>query len=238
MALRRIALVLALLAVTLLVVSGPGTRMGAWHFRVGFQMLRWAAYSGLAAAALALIALLLPRTRALGVGVPAAALLLGLGAAFLPWRLMQGARAVPPIHDITTDLEDPPAFVAIAPLRAGASNPVEYAGPETADAQRRAYPDLRPLAVAAPPATAFARALDAARAMGWEIVAADTAAGRIEATATTRWYGFKDDVVVRVTPSDGGSRVDVRSKSRVGRGDVGANAARIRAYLARLGGAA
>jgi uncharacterized protein (DUF1499 family) len=81
---------------------------------------------------------------------------------------------------------------------------------------------------------AFRRAADAARAMGWEMVAADSAAGRVEATATTRWFGFKDDVVVRVRPDGAGSRIDVRSVSRVGGSDVGANAARIRAYLARV----
>jgi uncharacterized protein (DUF1499 family) len=73
--------------------------------------------------------------------------------------------------------------------------------------------------------------------MGWELVAADSAAGRIEATATTRWFGFKDDVVVRIRPDAAGSRVDVRSVSRVGRSDVGANAERIRAYLRRVGSA-
>jgi len=78
------------------------------------------------------------------------------------------------------------------------------------------------------------RALAAARASGWAIVAADSAAGRIEATATTAWFGFKDDVVVRVAPEGTGSRVDVRSVSRVGKSDVGANARRIREYLERV----
>jgi hypothetical protein len=235
MALRPLVLVVALLAVALLLVAGPGTRLGVWDFRLGLQLLRWSAYAGFAAAALALVALLVPRVRAAGVALPLLALALGLGVAFVPWRFMQQARAVPPIHDITTDVERPPAFVAVLPLRADAPNPPEYAGPETAAQQRQAYPDLRALTVAEPPAAAFPRALEAARGMGWEIVAADPAAGRIEATATTRWFGFQDDVVVRVEAAPGGgSRIDVRSKSRVGRSDVGANAARIRAYLARL----
>ncbi|WP_404326387.1 DUF1499 domain-containing protein [Aerophototrophica crusticola] len=78
------------------------------------------------------------------------------------------------------------------------------------------------------------RAEAAARDMGWDIVAVEPAEGRVEATATTAWFGFKDDVVVRVRPEGDGSRIDVRSKSRVGRSDLGANAARIRDYLARL----
>lgn len=94
---------------------------------------------------------------------------------------------------------------------------------------------IAPLVLQASPAQAFDRARAAARDMGWQIVSADPAAGRIEAVATTFWFGFKDDVTVRVTPQDGQARIDVRSRSRVGRGDAGANAARIRRYLEKLG---
>jgi uncharacterized protein (DUF1499 family) len=86
-----------------------------------------------------------------------------------------------------------------------------------------------------PPARAFERALAVARAQGWEIVAAVPAEGRIEATDTTRFFGFKDDIVIRVKAEGAGSRVDVRSLSRVGKSDVGKNASRIRAYLRALG---
>ena len=118
---------------------------------------------------------------------------------------------------------------------AGAANPPEYLGPAIAVQQRKAYPDLAPLDLSMPPGDAFTKAIAVARAMGWEIVAQKPAEGRIEATATTAWFGFKDDIVIRVAETAGGSRIDVRSKSRVGRSDVGANAARIRAYLAVLG---
>ena len=127
-----------------------------------------------------------------------------------------------------------PSSRRFCPSAQGAANQAEYGGPEVAAQQRQAYPDVVPLVLEAPADVAFGRALGAARGMGWEIVAADSSAGRIEATATTAWFGFKDDVVVRVTPEDGRSRVDVRSVSRVGMSDVGTNAARIRAYLARL----
>ena len=132
-------------------------------------------------------------------------------------------------------MEDPPAFVAVLPLRADAPNPPDY-DPEIASEQREAYPDLGPIILNDPPAATFERALGAVEALGWELVADDAAAGRIEATDTTFWYGFKDDVVVRIRPDGSGSRVDVRSKSRVGRGDVGANAARIRTFRERLTG--
>jgi uncharacterized protein (DUF1499 family) len=106
--------------------------------------------------------------------------------------------------------------------------------PAAAAQQQRAYPDLEPLVLPLPPPQAFAKALAAARASGWQIVSADPGSGRIQAVATTFWFGFKDDVTVRVAPQGAGSRIDVRSRSRVGRGDAGANAARIRSYLKKL----
>jgi len=112
--------------------------------------------------------------------------------------------------------------------------PVTYAGEATAKQQLAGYPELRPALLSASVPAAFDTALAAARQMGWDIVATDPAAGRFEATATTPWFGFKDDIVVRVTPRESGSRVDVRSLSRVGRGDLGANARRIRDYVAKL----
>jgi uncharacterized protein (DUF1499 family) len=231
---RGLAVATAVLAFLLFAVAGPLTRLGVWHFRTGFSAMKWGAYLGHAALALALVALVVTRPRRRALPAVIATVVLAGVTILVPWRLRQTARALPPIHDITTDLADPPPFVAVLPLRAGAPNSAEYGGDSVAVQQRRGYPDLAPLQVAAPPAVAFRRAADAARAMGWEMVAADSAAGRVEATATTRWFGFKDDVVVRVRPDGAGSRIDVRSVSRVGGSDVGANAARIRAYLARV----
>jgi uncharacterized protein (DUF1499 family) len=204
--------------------------MGLWTFRFGFLLMRYAVYAGMAGCALALVALVAGSRR----GLAALALVLGLAAALPPWQMQRSARSLPPIHDISTDTDDPPPFVAVAPLRRDASNPVAYGGPEIAAEQKKAYPDLKPAVVSMPPAQAFDRALAAAKAQGWEMVAAEPAEGRIEATDTTRWFGFKDDVVVRVRPQGSGSRVDVRSVSRVGRGDVGTNARRIRAFLGAL----
>jgi hypothetical protein len=229
------AVVLGVVAAVLLLAAGPGTRFELWHYRTGFQLMRWAAFAGLAAAALATVMLLVPRTRRGALGGLLVALALGLGVAFVPWYALRQARALPLIHDITTDTQRPPQFVAILPLRAAAPNPAAYGGLEVARAQIGAYPDLRTHRMDAAPADAFKRALQAARGMGWEIVAADAAAGRIEATDTTFWFGFKDDVVIRVEADGTGSRVDVRSVSRVGVSDVGANARRIRAYLQALG---
>lgn len=231
----HIALLLSLIAAVLLLAAGPGTRLELWEFRTGFALMRWAAFAGLAAAALAIVMLLVPRTRRTGSASLLAALVLGLGVAFVPWNGMRQARAVPPIHDISTDTERPPEFVAVLPLRADAPNPAAYGGAEVAQAQREGYPDLGPLRMDLPPSEAFAKAEQVARDMGWEIVAADPATGRIEATDTTLWFGFKDDIVIRVEADGEGSRVDMRSVSRVGKSDVGTNAKRIRAYLQALG---
>jgi uncharacterized protein (DUF1499 family) len=124
--------------------------------------------------------------------------------------------------------------VAILPLRRDASNPPEYGGEAVAAQQLKAYPDVRPLTLTVPPDATFEKALRTAREVGWDIVESRPDQGRIEATDTTLWFGFKDDIVVRVTASDSGSRIDVRSVSRVGQSDIGTNAARIRNYLSRI----
>jgi len=233
-ALRVIVVVIAVIAALLLLVAGPGTRMAWWDFRFGFTLMQWALYGGVAAGGLAVLLLLIPRTRRGGVAALLAALVIGLGTAALPLSLVQKARSVPPIHDITTDTANPPEFVAIAPLRTDAPNPVEYAGEETAGQQREAYPAIKTLRIDARPGIVFEHALDTARTRGWEIVEADESQGRIEATATTFWFGFKDDVVIRLRGDSEGTEVDMRSKSRVGLSDVGANAARIEAFLEDL----
>jgi uncharacterized protein (DUF1499 family) len=224
----------AMCAGAALVLAGPAYRFGVLDLGTAFLLLRLAAYGGMAAVVLALIGLVLARRSGAALGLALVALIIGAVAVGLPWWLRQQATAVPPIHDITTDPTDPPEFVAIRPLRSAAPNPVDYPGEQAALQQREAYPDLGPMALDLAPDEAYDAALDAAEAMDWELVAQDSGAGRIEATATTAWFGFKDDVVIRVRPADGGSRIDVRSKSRVGQGDLGANAARIRSYIDEL----
>ena len=151
-----------------------------------------------------------------------------------PLLMVLSALGLPAIHDITTDLDAPPRFDAVVPLRADAANSLEHGGPDVAAAQRAAYPDIETLVLGHPPDRVVELAHVTAEAMGWEIVAVDTDAGRVEATDTTSWFGFKDDIVVRVRPATDGARVDVRSVSRVGLGDLGANAARVREFLRRL----
>lgn len=232
------AFVLALVSVAMVALGGPLYNADIIGLGTAFTGLRWGVYVGGAAAILCLVAGVASLAVAGGRGAAMAFVgLIAAGiAAYMPYSMREVARSVPPIHDISTDMVDPPAFVDVAPLRADAPNPVAYAGPEVAAKQAAAYPDLKSVTLPLPPDQAFPKAEAAARAMGWEIVSAVPADGRIEATATTLWFGFKDDVVIRLRPSGEGTLVDVRSKSRVGGSDLGANAARIRAYLKKLTG--
>ncbi len=240
---HRITLIIATLVLLLslgcalaALASGLGHRWEWWDFRTGFSVLRWSAYSALPLMALGVVVAIFAWLRQMWLSLVAAL----LGVAFcvitvgLPWSYLRLARSLPPIHDISTDTGDPPEFVSILSLRADAPNPAVYGGAAIAEQQQRAYADLKPLRVSLPPQDVLARAIEVGKAMGWEIVAAVPLEGRLEATDTTLWFGFKDDIVVRITPSDDGSRVDVRSVSRVGRSDIGTNARRIRTFLKKL----
>lgn len=233
-ALRVLAILVGILAILMVVLAGPGTRFGLWNFRIGLTVLRYSAYVGAAAVVLALIALVAIRPRGSVLALLILSLAFGVMAFYLPRKFFQRGKLAPPIHDITTDVKDPPQFVAVLPLRKDALNPATYGGDSVAALQQKAFPDIGPLHLGLAPGQAFDRALAAAQDMGWTIDAADSTAGRIEATATTSWFGFKDDVIVRIRAEGDGSRVDVRSVSRVGKGDLGTNAARVRSYLARL----
>ena len=165
-------------------------------------------------------------------------------AYFIP-ESFRPAEGTPPIHDITTDTMNPPQYVAIAPLRADAPNSMEYGSgtlgggndltPELLrQLQQEAYPDIVPQRFSESESTVFDRALAAAESLGWEIVAAVPEAGRIEATDTTFWFRFKDDVVIYITREGNETVLNARSLSRVGVSDVGKNAARLREFFALL----
>lgn len=227
---------LALLAGITAFISGPGTRLGFWSFSTGFDLLRIAAVGGGIAAVLSLVGGILARHehKSSIFYAAAAGILIGLLAFGIPASWVYQAGKMPLIHDITTDMETPPQFKAIMPLRQGAQNPATYGGTETALQQSSAFPDIRPLTLTVNWQAAFDTALLTAQNLRWDIVDSNRQEGRIEAVATTFWFGFKDDIVVRVSPLVEGSRVDIRSTSRVGRSDIGTNAARVRKYLAAL----
>lgn len=231
-----LALGLACASGLLLMLAGIGSRFGWWHFRFGFSLLGYGAYGGIGAALLGIWGLILAgrKRQTAGISLAVVALAGGLAVAAVPVSFRLKARQLPVIHDITTDTLHPPQFVAILALRRDAPNPADYGGPEVAEQQKRAYPDLRTEVLDLPAERAFDRALAAARSAGWRIVVAEPAEGRIEAIDTTFWFGFSDDIVIRITAAGERSLLDIRSVSRVGKSDVGTNARRIRSYLTRL----
>ena len=166
MKLATVTLFISIAAALLLFIAGPGTRLELWEFGTGFLMMRWALFLGLGGAALALLLLAIPKLRRGRGATLAIALIIGLGTAWVPWTGFQAARSLPMIHDITTDTVNPPQFVEVVPLRANASNPVEYAGNEVASQQRLAYPDIQPLELSLAADLAFERALQTARELG------------------------------------------------------------------------
>jgi Protein of unknown function (DUF1499) len=230
-----IGLLVAIASAAAMVFSGIGYRLDLYHFRVGFTILRWAFWFALAGAALSVAGLVITGGKPGRTLVAAiVGIAVGATAAYVPWSWKQTADALPYIHDISTDTANPPEFVAAAKLRKPGDHPVTYDGKDVADLQRKAYPDLVTLITRAPGEKVFEAAKVAIVSMGMKLSDADPAQGRIEATQTSLLYGFTDDIVVRIATGTDGTKVDVRSKSRVGRSDLGQNAKRIRTFLQKL----
>jgi uncharacterized protein (DUF1499 family) len=224
------------LAIAFLGSASVGYRLGWWGLGGAFTILRVSVYVAIIVAVVAVVGAILALIARHWVSVVAAgfAILLAVGTAAVPLAMQRTGRSVPPIHDITTDTERPPEFVALRAIRERTPNGVVYGGGSVATEQKRAYPDLTSLRLPIPPDRAFALVEATAKSLGWDVASAVPTDGRLEATDTTRWFGFKDDVVVRVVPTPEGSLVDIRSVSRVGRSDLGANARRVRAFVAAL----
>jgi uncharacterized protein (DUF1499 family) len=228
-----------ILAVGLLAAAPLGWRLGWWSYDLAlFSIIPAAGIVAAVAAFIALGALALGRSR-LGwrtLAILLAALVVAVGLVGLPLRYSHLFDSLPSINDITTDSENRPAFEAALPAREAVSaDRYDTPEPELSELQRSAYPDIAPVRTGLPASEAFAAALAVAQAMaGWSIVAVHKDRGRIEASERSRWFGFTDDIVIRVTAEQGGSRIDVRSASRLGSHDLGVNAARVRAYVAAL----
>jgi uncharacterized protein (DUF1499 family) len=243
----RLALIVALLLPVYFLVAALGTKFGLFDWTVGFvrMTVMWGAPILLGAAGLAILAfglslLVPPRRGAITALVALLVPLAGLGYAFY---VRAQAQTIPPIHDISTDLVDPPGFSqAVIDARAAIpeGNGLDLLDKRTDDGrpftelQREAYGDIEPVVTGRSTDEAFDAALAQAQAQGWAIGVSDRDAGVIEASASTFWYGFTDDIVMRVRPEGTGARIDMRSVSRVGRSDLGANAARMRPYLTSL----
>jgi uncharacterized protein (DUF1499 family) len=228
-------LTLAILGAVFAIASGLGYRIGLWHFRIGFKILEWASYGAIAAAVISIAALIVSRAKNPAVlTIAVLGLLIGLVTAYIPWSYKKTVASLPYIHDITTDIQNPPQLIAAAKLRKPDDHPVAYDGAEIGAEQKEAYPDIVPFVTKASKDQVFQAAESALKDMRVEIVDTNAAEGRLEAVDTTLLFGFKDDMVVRIQQAGENTRVDVRSKSRVGRSDLGKNAKRIRTFMTKL----
>ncbi len=216
-------------AVLLALIAGPLLRFHIldWHMGLGLFAVA-ALLAGLGG--LACLFGLLRRPRVFGLIIAVA----GLATIALPAIILLPARDLPLIHDISTDSANPPHFTAItAAVRGADADSTDY-DPANAPLQAAAYPEIAPLVLPMALRPTFRRALVAAVSLNWAIVASDPVSGRIEATATMPWWGFKQDIVVRLTAQGSGTRVDVRSVSRVGSGDFGINARHVADFMSRM----
>ncbi len=234
--LARLAFYMACAAALVVAAAAPLYRYLNLDFAMVLILLRYGFYLAAAAVALGLATIVptRPGERRRGFLSAVMALVIGAAAAWLPASLFLRAREVPPITDISTDTSNPPPLVVTAKMRQGALTSAKYPGESAAEQQHAAYPDIKPMTLAVPPAEAFKKVDQVAMAMGWDVVARAPGDGRIEAVAEDSWFGLKDDIVVRIRADGDGSRVDIRSKSRAGSTDLGANAQRIRQFCQKL----
>jgi len=227
-------LIIAVAAVLVVTVMIFGAHLNLWDPIVGFGYIRNylnpIGLSLLGLSTLGLISQLITRNRT-GAIKSLLAMLIGF-ALIAPMikGIIQPAKRAPAIHDITTDTANPPEFLVLDDTRSGAKNTLIYAGEEVAAIQKKAYPYIKPIQSSLSCTDAYAKALTIAQDKGWEIIAENPDALRFEATAQTAFFGFMDDIVIKVTSIDNESRIDMRSVSRVGRSDKGVNAARIVAF--------
>ena len=223
----------SLSAFLLVALPGPLYKYGVVDLGTAFTGFKFGVFAGIATLILLVLQILFKR-KTVTLGSTIMALLLSTIAIAIPLSMLNKGKSVPPIHDISTDLVNPPEFVAIAPLRADAPNPVEYAGVEVATQQRAAYPELQTLNYTQSKSELVEATKQVIDHLGWQLVNIDADQGIVEATDRTMWFGFKDDVIVRIT--DNGSRrlVDIRSKSRVEGSNLGKNAERIHGFIEEL----
>lgn len=214
-------------------LAALGFRWGLWGLSFAFTALRYLSFFAIAALALTVVggAIALAKHRRKDVIAIAHALAMVLIPAAFVFMQYQAIQGVPPIHDITTDGANPPTFSGQVEGMPERSLTYE----DVYDQQQEAYPDIEPITSSLSIDDAYAKALATASALGWEIAPADPNTGTFEAVDTTFWFGFKDDVIIRVGSHTEGSIVDVRSVSRIGRSDLGKNADRIRDFIEAFG---
>ncbi len=222
---------LGLLCLIMMPIGVLAVRVGI-PFAIGLAVFALSCFAALAVVLAMIIAYLLPRYQQHRSAVIKSALP-ALLPALLILTVLGSSGSYPPIHDITTNADDPPLFDAAVAYRGAGTNPVDI-NPEAITAQLESYTGLASIESPLSEAEAFARASEVATTMEWVIYNSDPRNGVIEATSTSFWFGFVDDIVMRVRSDGSGSTIDLRSVSRVGVNDLGANASRIKIFIQRF----
>ena len=240
----KLGLILAALCGLGIPLSAYGYRMEMWNHKMVFKAITWAAYGGIGAGVVSIIGFVMARNAKNGVGLAVIGFVISAIVVFAPYSYgkLLDRKLHPKIHDISTDTANPPTFVTIVKIRKAAKkknpkrakNKTKYAGEKVANLQRKYHPNLKTIKFKQPADKVFNKSLELVKEMGWIIAATVPGEGRIEATATTFWLGFKDDVVLRIKQAGDETHLDMRSASRFGKGDRGENARRIKAFLAQL----
>ncbi len=240
---------LAIGAVVVFFGAAFGSGIGLWGWQSGLAALPWTGLVAVIALVIAIVGIILDRRKDRKTRWP----LLGLGTivslGFVGYLASYAMTigSLPAIHDVTTDLADPPQFSALT-LRADnwdnipGADDGEMRGMNPrqrwATLHQDAYPDIRSVRIDQPVAEVIEKAKRLAEDRGWTVASVDPASGHLEATATISLFRFKDDVVIRARAAENGaaSIIDMRSVSRVGVHDLGANAKRVRQFLSDLSG--
>ena len=230
---------ISLLNLVVIVIVICGRMFFAWQPMLSFRTFFYGIQFGLVLAVIALLLLAWSYFKKEKELTKPAALSFFNGLAPILAALLvagPGVFTLPLIHDISTDTENPPAFSAAVALRTVEDNDHEYGGESIASQQHSAYPNIKPLLTEMSTNEALAHTLDTAISLGWTVIDfglsdVDKGDGRLEAYEETEIFGFIDDVTIRITPLETGSRIDIRSASRLGLGDIGANAARIERFV-------
>lgn len=225
---------LAILALLGFPIAVIGFRLGAFPFSTSFQLLTYTVYLSAAVFLVGMVMSLVKRADVdLAKSARTAALIALLPMIGIGTQVFT-AKSVPGIHNISTDVVNPPKFDKVVALRGENTNPLEYNIEKLATIQTEAYPKVKTLITDLSVIDAHARAKTVVESMGLELVNSDASNGIIEATETTTIWGFKDDVVVRITAQGDSTAIDLRSVSRIGMSDLGANAKRIEKFLAKF----
>ena len=230
-------------------ISAVGVGWGLWSWSSGLTGVIWSFI--LAIGAILFGMLFAWRAKKRGISRPKLLRWIGMlsAIAYAGWigTFVMAGISVPAIHDVSTDLADPPAFVTLA-LRADNLDAIPGEGDDEMKGMnpqqrwvivhQKAYGDIRSVRIDEPVPTVIAKAERLAKARGWDVAVSLPEEGRFEATETSAFFRFKDDIVLRVKPTEtgDGSIVDMRSVSRVGSSDLGVNAKRVRSFLADLSG--